>query len=231
MPLLMGTFLALGISQFWAWRLSMVLPGVLMLVMGMIYYFCAQDTMEGNFEQLRASGRLASGRQATSAYRQVCRDKRVWALFGIYAACFGMELTIHNIAALYFRDQFGAGLKVAGLSAGLFGLMNLFTRTLGGFFGDRFGMRYGLKGRVGFLGGVLFVEGLVLILFSRMTGLGSAIGMLLLFGLFVQMASGATFSTVPFIHKKAPSARSAGLWAPAAAWVPCWRASSFAWKT
>ena len=208
MPLLMGVFLALGVSQFWAWRLTMIVPGVLMIAMGVLYYFCSQDTMEGNFEQLREGARLSSGHAVTRAYREVCVDKRVWALFGIYAACFGMELTIHNIAALYFRDQFDAGLKVAGLSAGLFGLMNIFTRTLGGFFGDRFGVRYGLKGRVGFLGGVLFFEGLMLILFSRMTGLASAIGMLLLFGLFVQMASGATFSTVPFIHKKALGAVS-----------------------
>ncbi len=123
MPLLMGVLLALGISQFWAWRLTMIVPGVLMVAMGLVYFFCSADTTEGNFEQLRASGRLAPRREATSAYREVYRDKRVWALCGIYAACFGMELTIHNIAALYFRDQFGAGLKVAGLSAGLFGRM------------------------------------------------------------------------------------------------------------
>ena len=38
------------------------------------------------------------------AFWEACRDRRVWALAVIYAACFGMELTIDNIAALYFVD-------------------------------------------------------------------------------------------------------------------------------
>ena len=63
----------------------------------------------------------------------------------IYGACFGIELTINNIAALYFMDYFDLGLKTAGLVAGLFGLMNIFARTLGGIIGDRFG-RTGASG-------------------------------------------------------------------------------------
>ena len=37
-----------------------------------------------------------------------------------------------NIAALYYTDYFGLGLKAAGLAAGSLGLMHLFARTLGG---------------------------------------------------------------------------------------------------
>ena len=46
--------------------------------------------------------------------------------------------------------------------------MNLFARTLGGVFGDKFGERWGLSGRVRWLFMVLFCEGLALMLFSRM---------------------------------------------------------------
>jgi hypothetical protein len=69
-------------------------------------------------------------------FLEACRDHRVWALFVIYGACFGIELTINNIAALYCYDYFGLGLAAAGVVAGLFGLMNIFARTLGGVVGD-----------------------------------------------------------------------------------------------
>ena len=35
------------------------------------------------------------------------RDYRVWMLFITYGACFGVELTIHNLAAIYYVDRFG----------------------------------------------------------------------------------------------------------------------------
>ena len=114
------------------------------------------------------------------------------------------ELTINNIAALYFFDRFDLDLKTAGLIAGLFGLMNLFARTTGGMLGDRFGIRFGLKGRVMFLGVVLLlIEGIALMVFSQMTTLFLAVGAMIVFSLFVQMSEGATFSVVPFINRKA----------------------------
>jgi len=130
-------------------------------------------------------------------------DYRVWALFVIYGACFGIELTINNIAALYFHDYFDLGLAAAGMVAGLFGLMNIFARTLGGVVGDKCGLNWGLKGRVRFLGTILFLEGLALMLFSQQTLLPIAIGTMLLFSLCIQMSEGATYSVVPFINKKA----------------------------
>ena len=74
------------------------------------------------------------------------KDYRVWALFVIYAACFGVELTINNVAALYYHDHFQLDVKTAGLIAGLFGLMNIFARTVGGAFSDFFAKRMGLRG-------------------------------------------------------------------------------------
>jgi NNP family nitrate/nitrite transporter-like MFS transporter len=127
----------------------------------------------------------------------------VWALFVIYGACFGVELTINNIAALYFHDYFELGLTAAGIVAGLFGLMNIFARTMGGVLGDKWGLRWGLRGRVWFLGGILFLEGLALMLFSQQNVLPVAIGTLILFSLCVQMSEGATYSVVPFINKNA----------------------------
>ena len=90
--------------------------------------------------------------------------------------------------------------------------MNLFARSMGGLFGDKAGIKWGLKGRVGFLGIVLFCEGIALILFSQMGILPMAIISMIIFSLFVQMAEGATFSVVPFINKKALGAVSGIVW-------------------
>jgi len=204
MPLVFGLFVTvLGFSSAFGWRASMIVAGAVCLVTGIAYYFLTQDAPEGNFRELRAAGKLPPAKNSTSAFWAACQDYRVWVLFLVYGACFGIELTINNIAALYFSDYFGLGLAAAGFTAAAFGLMNLFARTLGGIFGDAFGNRWGLRGRTVWLFFALFCEGLALMMFSQMTVLAVAIPLLIVFSLFVQMSEGATFSVVPFVNKNA----------------------------
>ncbi|GAA0597599.1 MFS transporter [Caenispirillum bisanense] len=206
MPLILAGVLMLGVEQTLGWRLAMVVPGVVMLVMAALYWRFTTDCPDGNFADLRARGDLPEAKDSAGAgggFVAAARDVRVWALFVVYAACFGVELTINNIAAIYFFDTFKLDLATAGIIAGLFGLMNLFARTLGGVFSDRFARNAGLKGRVMFLFLVLFLEGLALMLFSQMTTLVVAVAAMVLFSLFVQMSEGATFGVVPFINRKA----------------------------
>ena len=203
MPLLLTLVLMLGVGETFGWRVAMVIPGVGLFFTGFAYYFLTQDCPEGNYRQMRAAGKMAPTSVTNGSFMDAAKDYRVWALFVIYGACFGIELTINNIAALYYYDRFELNLATAGLIAGLFGLMNIFARTLGGFFGDKFGIRFGLKGRVMFMGGVLLMEGLSLVLFSQMATLFLAVGAMIIFSLFVQMTEGATFSVVPFINRKA----------------------------
>ena len=203
MPLILAGFVGLGYAEAVSWRLSMVVAGGVCLLTGIAYYFFTQDLPDGNFAELRARGELEDKQKTKGAFKEAARDSRVWALFCIYAACFGIELTINNIAALYYIDNFGLGLASAGLVAGLFGLMNIFARTTGGIIGDRFGRRFGLKGRVRWLFIALLVEGFALLVFSRATYLPFAIGTMIVFSLFTQMSEGATYSVVPFINRKA----------------------------
>jgi NNP family nitrate/nitrite transporter-like MFS transporter len=137
------------------------------------------------------------------SFREAMKDPRVWALFIMYAASFGTELTIDGVAALYFTDQFHLALIQAGLVAGMFGFMNIFARALGGILSDRCAHLGGLKARVNFLGIVLFIGGLMIMVFSRMTILPLAIAMMITFALFIKMANGANYSIVPFINKRA----------------------------
>ena len=204
MPLLFALFVGLlGVSQAVGWRLSMVVAGVVCCLTGIAYYFLTQDAPDGNFKDLRAAGKLPHGKHAAAAFWSACQDYRVWLLAAIYGACFGVELTIDNIAAIYFTDNFGLGLAAAGFAAAAFGMMNLFARMLGGIVGDRFGARWGLRGRTTWLFIVLFGEGLTLMLFSQTRSLALAIPMLMGFGLFVKMSNGATYSVTPFVNRSA----------------------------
>ena len=204
MPLIFTAILSFGVDKFLGWRLAMIVPGVALFIMGFVYYFYTQDAPDGDYKDLRERGELEPVKgKGMESFMLAIKDYRVWALFVIYAACFGVELTINNVAALYYHDQFQLDVKTAGLIAGLFGLMNIFARTVGGFFSDFFAKKMGLRGRVLFLFAVLLGEGFMLIVFSQMAVLILAVGTMIVFSLFVQMSEGATFGIVPFINKKA----------------------------
>lgn len=207
MPLVFTAVLTLVTQQALGWRLAMVVPGVALLFTALLYWRYTRDTPDGDYKDLRAQGRLPRSTEAAgntfAHFTAALRDYRVWALFAMYGACFGVELTINNIAATYYFDRFHLDLEMAGLIAGLFGLMNLFARTLGGAFSDFFARRNGLRGRVRYLFLMLLLEGLALVLFSRMGQLAVAVATMILFSLFVQMSEGATFGIVPFINRKA----------------------------
>jgi NNP family nitrate/nitrite transporter-like MFS transporter len=210
MPLIFAAFVGAGYISEDAWRYSMVVPGAALFVMGFVYYFYTQDTPDGNLNDLRKNNPeyQAKGKDAEGGFLSALKDYRVWALFLAYGACFGIEITIDNIATLYFVDNFHLGLKEAGIIAGLFGIMNIFARALGGIFGDKAGKKFGLQGRIIILSIFLLLEGLGIMLFSAMDALPLAIAAMLLFALFLKMSNGATYAVVPFINRKAIGAVS-----------------------
>ena len=209
MPLMFSAFvIGFGFTDAEAWRASMVVVGAVIFFTGIAYFFITQDAPDGNYKELREKGLLPQKKEVTGAYFNAMKDYRVWVLFVIYGACFGIELTVNNVAALYFFDYFEVDMVTAGMIAACFGLMNIFARTLGGIFADNCASLWGLKGRSYWLFIVLLGEGLALMLFSQMNVLFLAIPTLIIFSLFTQMSEGATYSVVPFINKKALGAVS-----------------------
>ncbi len=200
MPLVFAGFMGLGYSSASAWRLAMIVPGALMLVAAVAYLTLTQDGPSGRFS------RPAGARGTTRSFVLALRDGRTWILALAYGACFGVELTVHNVAALYFHDRFQLDLKSAGLVAGTFGVLAIFARTLGGYAGDRMGRKLGLRARVGTLATVLAAEGIALVVFSRMGALPLAIASLVVFGLFTHMSAGATYAVAPFVRRDAVGA-------------------------
>ncbi|MGZ3181003.1 MAG: MFS transporter [Telluria sp.] len=205
MPLLMSALVMLGVGDSFGWRAALVVPGVAMLVMAAAYWKFTQDYPEGNLDQLRAAGQVPpSGKKGGwASFRAACTNYRVWMLFVTYGACFGIEIFIHNIAAVYYVDHFGLSLKSAGLAAGSFGLLALFARALGGWLSDLRARRGDLGARVTLLFVLMLGEGAGLYLFANAPGVVGAIAAMLFFGLFTHMACGATYALVPFIDRKA----------------------------
>lgn len=208
MPLIAAAVVSFGVAETSAWRYSMVVAGVICFLMGLVYFFFTQDTQEGSFKELRASGKMSSDKKDQVGFIEVSKDYRVWILFVVYAACFGMEITVYSTMDDYLQNTFQLERITAGNIILSFALMNLFARTMGGFFGDRFGKSKGLRGRALFLAVILTIEGIVLTIFSIQTGFIMAIIFLVLLSLTIQMSEGATFSVVPFINKKAIGAIS-----------------------
>lgn len=195
MPVVLAGVMAFGIHEG-AWRYAMVFPGLLLLVASVCYFRFTQDNPAGNYPEAKPDAREAG------SFLAAATDYRVWILAIAYAACFGVELTVNNNAALYFHDHFALSAGHAGFLAGMHGSMNLFARALGGIAGDRFGIRHGLRGRVLFLVGILALEAVALMAFSKAGGLSGAIVWLVVFSLFVEMGCGATYAVVPMVNRK-----------------------------
>ncbi|MCU0416668.1 MAG: NarK family nitrate/nitrite MFS transporter [Cytophagaceae bacterium] len=205
MPYIFTGFLALGFSSAEAWRWAMVVPGVGLFIMGILYFLYTKDTPEGNLEDLKKQDPsfTLKKKQNQEKISVILKDYRVWVLALAYGGCFGLEITIDNIAALYFKEKFNLSLEAAGIIAASFGMMNIFARALGGMLSDKLNLTIGIKGRVYALAGCLVLEGVGILIFSGMNVLFWSVFTMIAFALFVKMSNGATYAVVPFINNKA----------------------------
>ena len=204
MPWLLAAALGMGLGQSTSWRVSMLVPGVLMLLVAALYWNFGQDCPQGNYAEMRAAGiEPESGKKGGfDVLLSAMKNYRSWMLFVTYGACFGIELFVHNVAASYYVDRFHLDLQSAGMAAGSFGLLALFARALGGVLSDRFARARGLDARTRTLFLLMLGEGAGLLWFSRTQTAATAIVGMIVFGLFTHMACGATYALVPFIDRK-----------------------------
>ena len=204
MPVLLAGIVAYGASQSMAWRQAQILPGILMLIVSVLYWKYTQDTPEGNFADMRRAGiSTAVGKKGGwDVMKEASKNYRVWLLAACYGASFGVELFVHSIAVTYFVGRYTMDVESAGFAVGAFGLLALFARALGGILSDKIALTKGLDGRTWLLFGLMLGEGVFLIVFSQASGVVLAISMLLVFGLFTHMACGSLYALVPFIDRK-----------------------------
>ncbi len=200
MPLIAAAFVGAGyIDKGNSWRIAMIVPGAILLVMAFVYYRFTKDTPNGNYSEIKRQTK----EKKKGTFIVALKDYRTWVLAVAYAACFGVEITVDNVAAIYFVDNYKASIIMAGALASIFGFMNIFARALGGIFSDKVGKVYGLRGKGLLLAAFLVLEGIGIMLFAKAGALPMAIISMLIFALFLKMANGGTYSIVPFVNKDA----------------------------
>jgi NNP family nitrate/nitrite transporter-like MFS transporter len=185
-----------------AWRVVSIVPAVVAFASGVMIYFISDDAPKGNYKEMQKHGVMAEVSAATS-FRTGALNINTWILFVQYACCFGVELTMNNAAALYFRDEFDQTTESAAAIASIFGWMNLFARGLGGYFSDYMNARMGMRGRLIAQTICLVFEGALVLVFAATGTLAGAIVTMVFFSLFVQAAEGSTYGIVPYVNPPA----------------------------
>lgn len=190
-----------------AWRTVAIVPAVVAFGSGVMIYLISDDAPKGNYSDLKKHGSMPEV-SAAASFRQGAWNFNTWVLFLQYACCFGVELTMNNAAALYFKDEFGQSTESAAAIASIFGWMNLFARGLGGYFSDMANAKMGMRGRIWVQTIFLAAEGALVLVFANSKDLTGAIIIMIFFSLFVQAAEGSSYGIVPYVDPPATGAIS-----------------------
>jgi MFS transporter, NNP family, nitrate/nitrite transporter len=204
---------SVGLEDNVAWRVYMAIPSTAMLLLIIPMWMYSDDCPQGKWDYKLYNKQ--SPKNKINHYSEGFGDWRVWILALQYGCSFGIELTINNSMTNYLYKNFNdegcigsykecsiLGKDNSAIIAGCFGLMNLFARALGGLSSDYLNTKFGIRGRMLVQFGCLLTEGLVLIIFSRLNTLVTAIPILIIFSIFVQATEGSTFSLTPFMKPK-----------------------------
>jgi len=191
-----------GMSAEQAWRTVNLVPAFVGFSTGILTIMFADDAPKGNYKEMKKWGTMAEV-SAQASFRSGATNINSWLLFIQYACCFGVELTMNNAAASYFKATFELSTESAAAIASLFGWMNLFARGLGGFFSDKANAKYGMRGRLWTQAIFLLGEGIMVLIFAHTKKLGLAIFVMVIFSSFVQAAEGSSFGIVPYIDPPA----------------------------
>jgi NNP family nitrate/nitrite transporter-like MFS transporter len=188
-----------GFSLGLSWRLAILFPPAVYIILAVWIYFCSQDTTTGKFD-ISILGKTKKAGPMT--YLRCLADYRVFLMIFQYSACFGCELVMNNTLATHFEDYFGVDIVFAGVLAMSFGAMNLFARSLGGILSDWMNARWSMQGRLWAHFVSLFGQAVFLFAFGSVTsdmGWGVALVALVIFAIFVNMAEGTSYGIVPYM--------------------------------
>jgi len=201
---------AMGLAPNEAWRLAMLVPGLIFLMIAAGMKLKCWDTPTKVRFSTSDTGKTSKA--SMWDYVECLKDPRIDIMILQYGACFGTELAMNAQLATHFRVYFQMEAGAAAALAGCFGLMNLFARSLGGIFSDFMFHRFGFPGRIWAQFLCLFFEGICLVGFGSVENTQEwyvALMVLLCFSLFVQMTEGTSYGIVPFMNPQQLACTSA----------------------
>jgi len=168
MPLFFLLFMsATGQDEDRSWRLTYIIP-LICHIIAMAMSASSQDLPDGNYSELENSG-VKQKSKGSAVLKIGLSNVNAWILTLTYGACFGVELTMNNIAAGYFTQYHGLSPAVSGVFASCFGLMNVCMRSLGGILSDWSNKHYGMRGRLWSTWIVQSLEGALCIVLGLLT--------------------------------------------------------------
>mmetsp|Transcript_19444 Transcript_19444/g.33377 ORF Transcript_19444/g.33377 Transcript_19444/m.33377 type:complete len:508 (+) Transcript_19444:72-1595(+) len=188
-----------GMSAEQAWRTVCIVPACVGMMTGITILKISEDAPKGNYNEMKKNGTMAQV-SAGGSFRAGAANFNTWLLFVQYACCFGVELTMNNAAASYFKSTFELSTEAAAAIASIFGWMNLFARGVGGFVSDKANARMGMRGRLWWQTICLAIEGIMVFIFANTNSLGLAIFIMVIFSSFVQAAEGSSYGIVPYVN-------------------------------
>lgn len=199
MALVYSAILSSGVTVGFAWRLSLAVPAGLLFVTTVAMYFSSVDSA------IAVSGRkmhpMSQKSVVTTSFEdKAFTDPAAWILAAQYGGSLGVQMVVYNVMTLYFFDKFNLTLIQAAACATCCGVTNLFARAYGAILSNTVNSKFGMKGRLLVHWAVLFLEGIAIIVFSKMNDLAAAVVVLVIFSTFAQLAAGTTYAIVPAVN-------------------------------
>lgn len=206
------------VSDNYGWRLALLFPAVMMIIVGIFTFFFSDDCPQGNYADMKRNHAMASRPKGDlfRAFIAVAKLPVTWILAFQYACSFGVEIQVHNVLSLYYYEDFTVdgcdpetatdddGCQLlsqtkASLISSCFGLMCIFARAIGGYISDVANRHYDMKGRIMVQLGLFAGQAVFLFLYSQIRSLGLSIPCLVVFGFFVQACTGSSYGIVPYV--------------------------------
>ena len=168
MPFVFDLFMGFtGNNRNLSWRLSYIVPTILH-IMGGLAVLTARDLPDGNYKELEQAGAKQPSK-ASTVIKVGFSNINAWIFTLTYGMCFGVELTMNNVAAKYFYTYHGMTVRLAGICASMWGMMNLFARSIGGYLSDWAYGKWGIRGRLWCCWAVQTLEGVFCIILGAIT--------------------------------------------------------------
>jgi nitrate/nitrite transporter NarK len=150
-----------------SWRLTFLIP-LAMHVISAFICLTGRDLPDGQYKELEQSGAKQKG-DSSIVIKVGFSNINAWLMTIAYGMCFGIELTMNNVGALFFHSYFGMSITVAGAIASIWGATNLFARSIGGLISDYMNRHYGVRGRLWAYWFVQTLEGSLCVILALIT--------------------------------------------------------------